>query len=291
MNVSESTHIFAFFKWHYLITAFILCGCMGDLYAIPDKQRVNIEKYIYDGAYRKALVEIDDIMPIYSDDPEIYMLKGICFYNLNKQKKEAIGVLEKGLALSKDDNTKCNILLHLGKAYAVNKDYYNAVATYYTLEKEVADSFIDFHEEADRLITEWLAILDKEGITPPQKETDKKIRKSTAENFSQATPNTPQLAKLHVPTPEIPQKADKEYTIQICTLNAPLTDSFLKGNNAIKVIRTGELYRYIYSRYNSLQAARADLPKVRKIYPEAFIREIEDQKLGQAIDLNINNVK
>ncbi|MDL2231656.1 SPOR domain-containing protein [Porphyromonadaceae bacterium OttesenSCG-928-L07] len=85
--------------------------------------------------------------------------------------------------------------------------------------------------------------------------------------------------------------AAKQYTIQICSMHSPLEDSFFNGQYAIKTIRTGDLYRYIYSAYNTLEAAKSDLAKVRKIYPGAFIREFDGIKLGQAIDLNIDHIK
>lgn len=81
------------------------------------------------------------------------------------------------------------------------------------------------------------------------------------------------------------------YTIQICSMSFPLSDSFFKGQYGVKVMRMGDLYRYIYSVYDSLEAARKDLPKVRKIYPDAFIREFDENKLGKAVDLNIENLK
>lgn len=88
-----------------------------------------------------------------------------------------------------------------------------------------------------------------------------------------------------------PQKDQKQYTIQICTLSAPLTDPFFRGQYRIRQIRMGDLYRYIFSTYHSLQAARRDLPLVQKIYPGAFIREFDENKLGKAIDLKTDYLK
>lgn len=97
---------------------------------------------------------------------------------------------------------------------------------------------------------------------------------------------------LAVSAPEIPEAKEvpgQKYTIQICTLTSPIDDPFFTGKYAIKLVRIGDLYRYIYSSYTSIKSARADLPKIRKIYPEAFIRELQDNgKLGKAIDMNIN---
>lgn len=85
--------------------------------------------------------------------------------------------------------------------------------------------------------------------------------------------------------------AARQYTIQICTMNFSLSDSFFKGEYGVKQIRMGDLYRYIYNIYPSIEEARAALLTVRKIYPEAFIREFNNDKLGQAIDLNMNRIK
>lgn len=97
---------------------------------------------------------------------------------------------------------------------------------------------------------------------------------------------------LAVSAPKIPEAKEvpgQKYTIQICTLTSPIDDPFFTGKYVIKLIRIGDLYRYIYSSYTSIKSARADLPKIRKIYPEAFIRELQDNgKLGKAIDMNIN---
>lgn len=79
------------------------------------------------------------------------------------------------------------------------------------------------------------------------------------------------------------------YTIQICSLNILLDDPFLVGRYQIKVIHMGELYRYIFSSYTTVDAARKELPGIRKIFPKAFIREYDGQKLGKAIDLDIEH--
>lgn len=77
------------------------------------------------------------------------------------------------------------------------------------------------------------------------------------------------------------------YTIQICSLTVLVDDPFLDGQYEIKAVRMGELYRYIFSSYATLDAAYKELPKVRKIFPKAFIREYDGNKLGKAIDLEI----
>lgn len=83
-------------------------------------------------------------------------------------------------------------------------------------------------------------------------------------------------------------EADKNqirYTIQICTLDYPIDDPFIGGKNKIRIIRIGDVYRYIFSMYKSLEEARKDLPVVRAIYPGAYIREYYGGKLGKAYDI------
>lgn len=87
--------------------------------------------------------------------------------------------------------------------------------------------------------------------------------------------------KLELPPGEI------HYTIQICSLTVLVNDPFLNGRYKIKVVRMGELYRYIFSSYTTLDHARKELTEVQKIFPKAFIREYNGSKLGKAIDLNI----
>lgn len=77
------------------------------------------------------------------------------------------------------------------------------------------------------------------------------------------------------------------FTIQICTLTVLVKDPFLSGQYEIKVVHMGELYRYIFSSYATLDRARKELSKVQKIFPKAFIREYDGHKLGKAIDLKI----
>ena len=81
------------------------------------------------------------------------------------------------------------------------------------------------------------------------------------------------------------------YTIQICTMEHVVKDHFLQEYSKIKVIRMGDLYRYIYSQYQSLSKAREDLIRVRKIYPDAFIREYRHGQLGLAIDMNTEQLR
>ncbi len=53
----------------------------------------------------------------------------------------------------------------------------------------------------------------------------------------------------------------------------------------------GDLYCYIFSDYSSLTETREKLKQIRKIYPQAYIREYHQGKLGQAIDMNIDHIR
>ena len=79
------------------------------------------------------------------------------------------------------------------------------------------------------------------------------------------------------------------YTIQICTLDHFVTDAFFQGNYQIKCIKMGDLYRYVFSNYYTLEEARKKLTSVQKIFPEACIREYRQGILGLMIDMNIEH--
>lgn len=76
----------------------------------------------------------------------------------------------------------------------------------------------------------------------------------------------------------------KNYTIQLFTLFDTLSDPVLSGSNKIKIIRMGELYRYIFAQYPSLDIARQALVLIRQLYPQACIREYQEGKLGPVVD-------
>ena len=66
-------------------------------------------------------------------------------------------------------------------------------------------------------------------------------------------------------------------------------DPILTESNKIKIIRMGELYRYIFSQYHALDTARQALIPIRRLYPQACIREYQEGKLGPIIDMNIDH--
>lgn len=121
---------------------------------------------------------------------------------------------------------------------------------------------------------------------------DKPVSLPNEQEWTGGSRDTTVCDTLFAPTDTVaPDTSGKRYTIQICSMSFPLSDSFFKGQYGVKVMQIDDLYRYVYSVYSSVAAARRDLPKVRKIYPDAFIREFDENKLGKAIDLNIEKLK
>ena len=69
---------------------------------------------------------------------------------------------------------------------------------------------------------------------------------------------------------------NKNYTIQLFTSFDTPADPILTESNKIKIIRMGELYRYIFSQYHALDTARQALIPIRRLYPQACIREYQE---------------
>lgn len=78
------------------------------------------------------------------------------------------------------------------------------------------------------------------------------------------------------------------YTIQLCTFDYPLEDPIIQNNPVIHLIRIGDLYRYIYAYFTTLDQARRELVAIQRWFPRACIREYRKGKLGQVIDMKIN---
>lgn len=250
---------------------------------LPAKQRAAIEKQIAVGAYPQALETIGGLSGRYPEDAEVYLLKGICFYNMDDHKKKAVDVLETALNKTENKNIRIDILYHIAQAYTANKDYINTIKTYNQLQKIVPPNSDQFLQHIETQIDYYAEMLEKHGVY-------------TSEEHKPLDTNTGKIITTEAPPANIPAsqpsaQTPKHYTIQICTMSFPLSDNFFKGQYKIKLIKTGDLYRYIYSMYNSVQEARADLPKVRKIYPDAYIREYDEKKLGKAIDMNIDHIE
>lgn len=100
--------------------------------------------------------------------------------------------------------------------------------------------------------------------------------------------NTTVLFKSALKPELVIPPGDTLYTIHVCTLTVLLSDSLLNGSYKIKPRCIGNVYRYVFLEYTTLEEARKDLQDVRKIFPKAFIREYNQHKLGKAIDLNID---
>lgn len=88
--------------------------------------------------------------------------------------------------------------------------------------------------------------------------------------------------------PVRPEPKDVAYTIQICTLDIPPGDTILGKTGLLHVLQMGDLYRYLYSGFATLEKARQHLSFVRQFFPQACIREYRNGKLGQVIDMNFN---
>ena len=86
-------------------------------------------------------------------------------------------------------------------------------------------------------------------------------------------------------------KDSLHYTTQLCTMRHPISNQFMNSNSKIQLIQRGNLYRYIFSAYSSLVKAREKLKQIRKIYPQAYIREYHQGKSGGAIDMNIDHIR
>lgn len=250
--------------------------------AIPDKPRKAIEKWISEKNYGKALETLARLPEKWQNDTEIVLLKGICYYHTDSLCSQAVGILQTAYAENQEKSLNKSILYHLAKAHTANQEYIEAIKTYNKLQQSVPANAI-----------ELLDIIEKEIDF-----CNKKLRtyKMTSGQTGQQTTPIPTETMGEQNQPDTTQtirepEKNTKYTIQICSMSFPLSDTFFKGQYGIKVMRMGDLYRYVYSVYYTLAAARQDLTKVRKIYPDAFIREFDEEKLGKAIDLNMEKIK
>lgn len=106
------------------------------------------------------------------------------------------------------------------------------------------------------------------------------------QNYISAFASPPEeIRTVRIPSDSI------RYTILICTTTSATTDPVLSDYGKTLIIPMGELYRYIFSAYSSLEKAQQDLQWIRKLYPDAYIRRYENGKLGQAINLNIDYIE
>ena len=250
--------------------------------AVPDKPRKAIEKWISEKNYGKALEALTRLPEKWQYDTEILLLKGICYYHTDSLSSQAVGILQTAYAENQEKSLNKSILYHLAKAHSANREYIEAIKTYNKLQQSIpanAIELLDIIEEEINFCNKQVRTYKMTSGKTGQQTTPLPIETTEEQNRSDTTR-----------TIGDPEKNTK-YTIQICSMSFPLSDAFFKGQYGIKVMRMGDLYRYVYSVYYTLAAARQDLPKVRKVYPDAFIREFDEEKLGKAIDLNMEKIK
>lgn len=361
-------------------------------FSLPKNKADELEKLIMKNLFSKALSNIESIESMYPDDSELFLLKGICYYNTPSLKQDAPAILGRALMLCRDKSEKIDIVYHLGKAYAANDDYENAAKCFVRLETMVPEEFAEFRKHIQELLVNCEKEQKKTNIPNVVKDSVVAPPSSGKRDSSMASASIPPIvrkdtvtkktdagqASVNVPSPSISsitagavvaqseivaakngntvaattvtettgKKANSDtlgtaqtnngelvieqtestvditpplsgmtnnraniaalpplsaptkqrsvtaatasqdamkYTIQICTMSFPLSDSFFKGQYGIKLVKMGDLYKYIYNMYEDINAAMTDLPEVRKIYPDAFIREYCNNKLGKAI--------
>lgn len=144
-----------------------------------------------------------------------------------------------------------------------------------------------------RLLTGVVLCFSLSSMVYSQSHTDNTRISLKRMNYISAfdTPALPVPPPQRTSVPAADTNGQKGYTIQICTLDAPLQDSFLQGNYSICYVQMGNLYRYIFRKYFTLEEARQKLPLIQKIFPEACIREYHKGILGQVIDMNTDQIR
>lgn len=260
---------------HIGLFLLFISGFISLSFMLPSKERTMLEKLMTEGFFQKALAHMEQL-PEYSNDAEYLLLKGICFYKVDSCKTQAVPILRQALSKSEDKKTDIDILYHLAQAHVANENYIEAIKSYNRLQERIPAKYKTFHQKVEDQIGFCSEQLQKYGNMP---------RKKTMPSSAQPSDS---LVQTGLPPSSV---TGKKYTIQICSMSFPLSDSFFKGQYGVKLIRMGDLYRYIYNIYDSIPDAQKDLSKVRKIYPDAFIREFDENKLGKAVDLNIENIK
>lgn len=262
---------------HLILAILTALWIINTAFTLPVKQKEIIEKLMTEGSFEKALSAIEEIPDAGTVDADLFLLKGICYYKIESHKKQAVPTLLNALALSKSKNTDIDITYHLAQAHFANTDYANAIEHYERLLKMIPEKFSSFHKKIRIQI----------DLCKNQSDLLQKGKKAPINTDSLTT----EVPDASISSLRQDDSIPKQYTIQICTMSFPLSDSFFKGQYGVKLIQMGDLYRYIYNIYPSVEEARAALPTIRKIYPDAFIREFNEQKLGKAIDLNMDQIK
>ena len=134
---------------YFLPVILAVCWLTTNSFALPVKQKEIIEKLIIEGSFEKALSAIEHIQDEVTDDSDLLLLKGICYYHLETHKTQAPAVLLKALALSKTNHADIDITYHLAQAYMNCSDYGNACKKYKHLQKIVPGKFSNFHKKSN----------------------------------------------------------------------------------------------------------------------------------------------
>ena len=110
-------------------------------------------------------------------------------------------------------------------------------------------------------------------VKPVKPERRKKDKPKT-ETKNETTPTEPAPVKATVSNDGI------IYKIQFLTSSKPLSDDDkrLKGLSPVDYYRDGNVVKYTFGSYNSQSEANADLPKVKRLFHDAFIIKTRDGK-------------
>ncbi len=65
---------------YFLPVILAVCWLTTNSFALPVKQKEIIEKLIIEGSFEKALSAIEHIQDEVTDDSDLLLLKGICYY-------------------------------------------------------------------------------------------------------------------------------------------------------------------------------------------------------------------
>ncbi|MGL5682857.1 MAG: hypothetical protein ACRDDZ_07365 [Marinifilaceae bacterium] len=297
--MKRSAHTSQLLKWWlFTVIALFMENSVMAQAAIPKKQRIVIDNMMKEGAYNEALNSVRELMPMYPDNAEIEMLAGMCYSNLSAYKDLAITTFKKALTLNPDENLKIEILNNLANTQMNVGLYKDAIDTYNQLQELVPATFIEFKKQirqkivqCDNLIkgvapTAAPILADNQAAAPKKEATETTAEvKPTAtapDTVKKAPINTtsnalPQDAVKIIKDTDVPANVDYIYTIQICALSLPAAKNRFKEKNNIKFMKDGNIYKYFYSQYNTIDEARDSLPKVQSKYPGAYITRYNKQ--------------
>lgn len=113
--------------------------------------------------------------------------------------------------------------------------------------------------------------------------------------YKKITTSTPNISSLINPTTKTEQTLEKGvnfpiidyiYTIQICALKYPASKNHFKEKNSIRILKEGNIYKYFYSRYGTIDEARGALPTVQTLYPGAYITRYSKKDEGKLLRIS-----